>query len=57
MTTTVTINAHCDFETTKVRVIITDVDNDVEQFWMEDKESIDCVVYDGREILVREVPK
>ena len=57
MTTTVTINAHCNPKTTKVRVVITDTANKTDEFSMEDDESVDCAVYDGREILVREVLK
>lgn len=58
MTTTVTIDAHCDPKTTKVRVVIGDSNSaDEEKFFMEDGESASHPIYDGREIHVKEVPK
>ncbi len=57
MTTTVTVNAHCDPKTTVVEVLITDDISDGEQTLLEDGESVDFVVYDNREITVKEVPK
>jgi hypothetical protein len=57
MTTTVTVSAHCDSETTKVEVQILDGDNDGQNIYMEDGESTDFVVYDARQIIVAEVPK
>lgn len=58
MTTTVTINAHCDPKTTHVRVAIKDTVNETdEEFFMEDGESVDCHVYDARELYITEDPK
>lgn len=58
MTTTVTINAH--LATTKeVQVEINDNSTGtlVEKFTLQDGESAERHVYDGREIIVREVAK
>lgn len=58
MTTTVTIDAHCDPLTTKVRVCIGDSNEAGEEtFFMEDGESEDRHIYDGREIHIKEIPK
>jgi len=55
MTTTVTIHAHCA-DTKRVFVKITDKASqvDVESFILQDGEKADRVVFDDREITVRE---
>ena len=57
MTTTVTVNAHCDPKTTKVEVQVLDGDNDGQNIYLEDGESADYHAYDNRQIVVGEVPK
>lgn len=57
MTTTVTVSAHCDPETTQVRVAITGDQLQEDMTILSDGESADFHAYDGREITVREVPK
>lgn len=57
MTTTVTVSAHCDPETTQVRVKISGEQLQEDLTVLQDGESADFHVYDGREITVREVPK
>ena len=57
MTTTVTVNAHCDPKTTKVEVQTLDGDNDGQNVYLEDGESADFHAYDNRQIVVGEVPK
>ena len=57
MTTKVTVKAHCDPETEQVRVSIT---TDIKQeniMILQDRESADFDIYDGKEITVREVLK
>ena len=56
MTTTVTIAAHCA-DTKEVEVKITDTDADTEAFTLQDGETAERVVYDGREINVKEIEK
>ncbi len=56
MTTNVTINAHCAPEK-KVDVIISDGDETVEVFSLDDGESADRVVYDNRIMTVTEVER
>ena len=56
MTTNVVVTAHCA-DTKEVQVTITDPNADTEQFVLQDGESSDRVVYDGREISVKEVEK
>jgi len=56
MTTTVTIAAHHSAEK-EVRVKITDNGGTVEEFALQDGETADRYVYDGREISVQEVVK
>ena len=53
MTTTVIVNAHCSANK-EVFVAITDGDESVEEFVLQDGESADRVVYDGLEISVKE---
>lgn len=55
MTTTVTIHAHCA-DNKEVVVKITDraAQADIESFAMQDGEKADRVVFDDREITVRE---
>jgi len=57
MTTTVTVSAHCDPETTKVEVQILDGETDGQNTYLEDGESTDYHVYDDRKIIVAEIPK
>ena len=62
MTTTVIINAHLD-KTKEVRVTIQDHYNSagipiiIEEFSLQDGETAERYVYDGREICVQEVGK
>lgn len=61
MTTTVTVSAHCDPKTTKVRIITGDRDaptrdEDKEKFIL-DGESRDFIVHGSKFISVDEVPK
>ncbi len=60
MTTTVTVNAHCDPKTTKVRIISGEKnaptrDDDGINFLL-DGESHECVVHDNFYVSVDEVP-
>ena len=59
MTTTVTVNAHCDPKTTKVRVSIGERETPEEDKfeYLLDGESKDFVVYDDKYISVDEIPK
>lgn len=57
MTTTVTVSAHCNPETTQVRVSISGGQLQEDMTILQDGESADFHAYDGREITVREVPK
>lgn len=57
MTTTVTIEAHCDPETTRVDVQITDGENASQTVSIEDGETHSCVVYDDVKVTVSEVKK
>ncbi len=56
MTTTVKIDAHCAADK-EVYVSIHEAGKTVETFTLQDGESTDRVVYDEREIRVRELPK
>lgn len=56
MTTTVKIDAHLS-DTKEVKVVITDNGETVEDFALQDGESAERYVYDGREISVKEVGK
>lgn len=56
MTTTVVIKAHCA-STKQVQVKITDGENLVDNFVVQDGETAERVVFDEREITVREVLK
>ncbi len=56
MTTTVTINAHLSTEK-EVAVRIIDNGEIVEEFTLQDGESDDRAVYDGRQITVKEIEK
>lgn len=56
MTTTVTIAAHCA-DTKEVQVTIMDGELNAESFVMQDGETLDRAVYDGRKISVNEVEK
>jgi hypothetical protein len=56
MTTNVVVTAHCA-ATKEVKVTITDPTAETEHFVLQDGESADRVVYDGREISVKEVEK
>ncbi len=63
MTTNVTINARCDSEKKQVQVTITDPSKGlgyfhaVEEFILQDGESAERAVWDGRVIHVLEVEK
>lgn len=57
MTTTVTVTAHCDPNTTQVRVKTTGDQLQEDILILQDGESSEFHAYDGREITVREVPK
>ena len=57
MTTTVTINAHCDNKTTKVKIKTDDKNNPQPDVFIEDNEEYQVVVYDDRTITVSEVSK
>jgi len=58
MTTTVTVAAHCDEDTTKVRVIEGDHDSDEKvESYLEDGEQKDFYVYDRKYFSVDEIPK
>lgn len=56
MTTTVKIDAHLS-DTNEVRVVITDNGEKVEDFVLQNGQSAERYVYDGREISVKEVDK
>lgn len=57
MTTKVTVSAHCDPETEQVRVTTTTDIKQEDITILQDGESADFYVYDGKEITVREVLK
>lgn len=58
MTTTVTIDAHCDPKTKKVRVMLGKRnDGEKEEHYLEDGESGSHAVYDEIYISVDEIPK
>jgi len=57
MTTTVTVQAHCDPATTKVKIQTSDQGNPQPDIFIEDGESHQAVVYDDRTLTVSEVPK
>jgi hypothetical protein len=58
MTTTVTVSAHCNSETTRVRIIEGHRENSEKtESYLEDGESQDFVVYDSKFISVDEIPK
>lgn len=57
MTTTVTVQAHCDYKTTEVLVEVTEEGSVEETYALQDKEAYDSYVYDNREIIVKEVSK
>lgn len=56
MTTTVTIEAHCDANTKEVKVSVTG-ENTGETFTLQDGEKETRVVYDDLEISVKEILK
>lgn len=57
MTTTVTVAAHCDPETTQVEVQVIDGDDDGQNIYLQDGESQDFAAYDRRSIIVAEISK
>ena len=57
MTTTVTVKACCDSETTKVEVQVLEDGQDGQNIYLEDGESHDFHAYDDRKIIVSEIPK
>ncbi len=56
MTTTVTIDAHLSSEK-EVKVTIVDEGENLEEFSLQDGDSEQRHVYDGREIRIKEVAK
>lgn len=56
MTTTVKISAHCA-SNVEVKVTVTDGENQIEQFTLQDKETAERYVYDKRSITVTETNK
>lgn len=56
MTTTVIIKAHL-IPTKEVKVLISEYGNAVEEFSLQDGEDAERYIYDGREIVVKEVEK
>jgi len=58
MTTTVKVSAHCDSNTTKVRVIEGDRDSDEKtESYLEDGQEQNFYVYDTKFLSVDEIPK
>lgn len=58
MTTTVTVEAHCDPEKTQVRIRINEHDGTLPQeVFLESGEQREYVVYDYRSVSVDEIPK
>lgn len=57
MTTTVTVAARCDAETTQVEVQVIDGDNDGQNIYLQDGESQDFHAFDNRSIVINEIPK
>ena len=57
MTTTVTVSAHCDPETTKVEVQVVEGSNDGQNVYLEDGETQEFHAYDDRTITISEVKK
>ena len=57
MTTTVTVNAHCDSETTKVKIKTNDEHNPQPDVFIEDGGEHQSVVFDERSIVISEVQK
>jgi len=57
MTTNVTVSAHCDAETTKVRVNLSGDQLQEDMTLLQDGESADFYVCDGHEVTVREIPQ
>ena len=55
MTTTVTVKAHCDPKTTKVKIQTVDNSNPQPDVFIEDGEEREVVVYDERSVTVSEV--
>lgn len=56
MTTAVKIEAHLSAEK-EVKVTIMDDNSDTEEFTIQDGKTVDCHVYDGRQIIIKEVEK
>ena len=56
MTTTITIDAHCDPKTTEVLIQIADPFCN-QKVVIQDGHSHQCVVYDTRQVTVQEVKK
>lgn len=54
MTTTVTVNAHCDPLKTRVKVITNDENNPQPEVILDDGESHETVVHDEKSITVSE---
>ncbi len=59
MTTIVNISAHCNYADTEVQVDITDSTLSVDDntYVLQNGESAQYLVYGGRTIFIREVPK
>lgn len=61
MTTTVKVSAHCDSETTKVRIIEgsrdTDPNGEKLETHIEDGQEVELHVYDDNYLTIDEIPK
>ncbi len=57
MTTTVVVKAHCDKETTVVKISTNDTNNPQPDVFVEDGQEHELVVFDGRSVTVSEVSK
>lgn len=57
MTTTVTINAHCDPKKTIVKITTNDKHNPQHDVFIDDGETHQAVVFDKRTITISEIPK
>ena len=64
MTTTIRVSAHCNRDTTKVRVIKSTRDDDAnkslerrEEVYLEDGDTLEFTVYDDQYVSVDEIPK
>jgi hypothetical protein len=56
MTTTVTIDAHCSSDK-EVKISVTEAGKEVDQYTIQDCETVSTVVYDDRVLSVKETEK